>query len=230
MLSDDKADSQRHLHSLFESARSLRDLAVLSVFPQYCFYFKQTSHSDSIQQRKINKLRIGMAFYFTHPIKCTLFFRSQEKDIQVSDLAAFIILSLTYCTNTLTHGCAFLTFILILLPNVPFCKSCSHFIVCSIWDSRVIPKGKNEVGTRSPQQSYWLCSIKKYPLHFNGCHIPQLAASTFMWSILCILFSLAHQVHLKAQTPLPRFIRCTCHFRFLLLLAGLLWELRLSVK
>ena len=103
--------------------------------------------------------------------------------------------------------------ILISLPTAPFFsfffpESYPHLI----WDwiRRLFlkvswtKKRRAAVGC-SPWRSSPALFNKKYPLHFNGCHIPQLADSTFMWSILCILFSWAHQVHLKSARAAASF-------------------------
>lgn len=110
----------------------------------------------------------------------------------------FLIFTHTYYTN----ACGFLKSILIFLPQYVFQRGLLMLFYS------VINMGVGGCSWKFPQvkQNHHTLSSavvqalfnKKYPLHFNGCHIPQLAACAFMWSILCILFSLAHQVHLKA--------------------------------
>lgn len=149
VLSDDIADSQRQqLHPIFQSPVFEGSGSFVSISP-VLFLFETNSYSGWIQQHKINMLHIEMAFHFTNSIKCTIFCRLQERDIQVIDLTAFITHTLSLCVSLtyilykhpLVYTHSFLRSILIFLPTARFFpESYSRFIVCWIWGSWVVPK------------------------------------------------------------------------------------------
>lgn len=150
-----------------------------------------------------------MPFHFSNSIKYTIIFRLRERNVELIDLFAFFIFPPSlFLSRTHSHTSFPLKSILIFPPTVPFCESYSHFYSvlnmrlegCS-WKFLEVKLRRRMLSSAVVQALF----NKKYPLCFNGCHILQLAASTIMWSIWCFLFSLAHQVHLKAQVLSPCF-------------------------